>query len=142
MIYGDWRYPRGQFLLSAANQSIVFYRHSTVTNDWWSLQSTNLSLIDWTHVVVTWNHVTRNVRIYANGKEVGKRMYSPNETFYGSTGKPFVIGKNGLTLDHQFHGSVMDLYVFDDALLLDEINVLRGVCFMTNTSDKYQTFSN
>ena len=132
VIYGDWHYPRGQFLLSAANQSIVFYRHSTVNNDWWSLQSTNLSLIDWTHVAVTWHHVTRKVTIYANGKEVGKRMYSPKEIFYGPTGKPFMIGNDELTLNHQFHGSVMDLYVFEEALLLDEINVLRGVRFMTS----------
>ena len=87
--------------------------------------------------MVTWHHVTRNVAIYANGKEVGRRMYSPKETFYGPTGKPFMIGNDGLTLDHQFYGSVMDLYVFHEALLLDEINVIRGVRFMAFPSDKY-----
>lgn len=137
VIYGDWYYPLGYLLLSAANQSIVFYRQSTVNNDWWSLQTTNLSLIDWTHVVVTWHHVTRNVAIYANGKEVGKSRYSPNETFYEPTGKRFMIGNDGRAGDHQFHGSVMDLYVFDEALLLDEINVIRGVGLIAFPSDKY-----
>ena len=131
VIYGDWHYPRGQFLLSAVNQSIVFYRQSTVNDNWWSLRSTNVSLIDWTHVVVTWYHVTRIVAIYANGKEIGKRIYSPSETFYGPTGKPYMIGNDGLALEHQFYGSVMDLYIFDKALFLEEINVMRGVRFMT-----------
>ena len=87
-------------------------------------------MIDWTNIVVTWHHVSRNDAIYANGKEVGKRMFSPKETFYGPTGKPYLIGNDGRAGDHQFHGSVMDLYVFDEALSLDEINVIRGVRFM------------
>ena len=126
-IYGDWHYPRGQFLLSTANQSILFYRQSAINNKWWLLQSANVSLSDWTHVVVTWHHVTRVVSVYANGKEIGKRTYCPNETFYGPTGKPYMIGNDGLKDNHQFHGSVMDLYVFGIALFLEEVNVLRGV---------------
>ena len=56
-IYGDWNTPR-QFLLGTMNQRIVFYRHSNVGEEWWSLQSTNVSLSNWTHLAVTWNHLT------------------------------------------------------------------------------------
>ena len=130
-IYGDWHYPRGQFLLSTANQTLIFYRQSAINNTWWSLQSANVSLSDWTHVVVTWHHNTRIVSIYANGKEIGRRTYWPNETFYGPTGKPYMIGNDGLKDNHHFHGSVMDLYVFDRALSLHEIDLLRGEWLMS-----------
>ena len=129
-IYGDWHYPRGQFLLSTANQTIVFYRNSTSNKEWWSLQSAKVSLSDWTHVVVTWYNTTRIVSIYANGKEIGRRI-GPREPFYGPTGKPYMIGNDGLKGNHQFHGSVMDLYVFDKALSLDEISMLRGERLMS-----------
>lgn len=76
-------------------------------------------------MVVTSHHVTRTVSIYADGKEIGRRTYSPGETFYGPTGKLYMIGNDGHNDNHQFHGSVMDLYVFELALSLDEINRLR-----------------
>ena len=81
-------------------------------------------------MVVTWHHITRVVSIYANGKEIGKRTYCPNETFYGPTGKPYMIGNDGLKDNHQFQGSVMDLHVFGVALFPDEINMLRGMRYI------------
>ena len=141
-IYGDWHYPHGQFLLSIANQRLIFYRQSAINRKWLLLQSAYVSLRDWTHVVVTWYHTTRIVLIYANGKEIGRRTYCPREVFYGPTGKPYMIGNDGLKGNHQFHGSVMDLYVFDKALSLDEINMLRGERLMSVycSSEKIQTF--
>ena len=128
-IYGDWHHPQ-QFLLGTRNQKIVFNRHSKGSEEWLSLKSTNVSLSIWTHVVVTWDDVTGTVLIYIDGKEVGNRTYSANATFYGPTGKPYMIGNDGHNESHQFHGSVMDLYVFGRALSLDEINTLRGLRFV------------
>ena len=137
VIYGDWHgHYLWQFILSTKNQSIVFHRHSTGNEEWWSLKSTNVSLSDWKHVVVTWYHVTRTVLIYANGKEIGAGNYSRNQTFHGPTAKPCKIGNDGYNNSHQFYGSVMDLYVFDWALTLREIHMLRGMRFMTSKIDK------
>lgn len=94
------------------------------------MQSTTVSLSAWTHVVVAWHHVTRTVLIYANGKVVGNKNYSAGETFNGPTGKPYIIGNDVHGHNHQFNGSVMDLYVFESALSLQESNLLRGVIFL------------
>lgn len=91
----------------------------------------------WTHVVVTWRHVPRTVFIYANGKEIDKKTYSPGDAFQGPTGKPYMIGNDGHRDNHQFYGSVMDLYVFGDAFLPDEINMLRGVQLITLSKFAY-----
>ena len=80
-------------------------------------------------MAVTWDHATGNSTIYVNGKNVGYRTYPPREvSFYPPTEKPYKIGNDGHRDDHQFHGSVMDLYVFGTALSLDQINKLRGSC--------------
>ena len=134
VIYGDWHYRHGQFLLSAVNQSIVFDRQWIRNNGIgarWSLESTSVSLSDWTHVVVTWQSTPNLASIYVNGAKIAWRPYYRGRQFCGPTGKPYMIGNDGRAGDHQFHGSVMDLYVFDEALSLDEINVIRGVWFMS-----------
>ena len=77
-------------------------------------------------MAVTWNHVTGIVAIYANGKEKEARLYPRSSTFVEPTGWRYQIGKDGHWNNHQFHGSVMDLYVFGTALSLDQINKLRG----------------
>ena len=141
VIYGDWHgHNLWQFILSTKNQSIVFHRHSTGNEEWWSLQSTNVSLSAWTHVVVTWYHVTRTVLIYSNGKKIGAGKYSRNQTFHGPTGKPCKIGNDGYKNSHQFYGSVMDLYVFDWILSPQEIQLLRGMRFMTSKVDNMAVY--
>ena len=87
----------------------------------------NVSLSNWTHVAVTWDCVTGTVLIYADGKEIGNKTYSPGETFYGPTGKHYMIGNDGDKENNQFHGSVMDVYVFAEIFLPDKINTLRGL---------------
>ena len=77
-------------------------------------------------MAVTWDHVRGVVFIYANGQEIGYKSYTPEVLFSQPTGKLYQIGNDGHTDDHQFHGSVMDLYVFSKALTLDQINKLRG----------------
>ena len=78
-------------------------------------------------MAVTWDHVIGAVYIYADGKEAGYRSYKPEVTFYGPTGKPYQIGEDGHSREnYQFHGSMMDLYVFGTSLTLDQINKLRG----------------
>ena len=124
-IYSDW-YDPWQFLLSVKNQKIIFYRHQNGSEVLWSLESTKVSLDTWTHVAVTWDHVRGVVFIYANGQEIGYKSYTPEVLFSQPTGKLYQIGNDGHTDDHQFHGSVMDLYVFSKALTLDQINKLRG----------------
>ena len=125
-IYGDW-YDPWQFLLSIENQRVIFHRHQNGIEEWFSLKSTVAISETWTHVAVTWDHVTGAVYIYADGKEVGYRSYKPEVTFCGPTGKLYQIGDDGHTWkNHQFHGSMMDLYVFGTALTLDQIKKLRG----------------
>ena len=126
-IYGDWYNPR-QFLLSTKNQKIVFQRYQYENDGWqlWSIESANVTLDTWTHVAVTWNHVTGFVLIYADGKVKKARLYPRSSTFVQPTGWRYQIGKDGHWNGHQFHGSVMDLYVFGTALSLDQINKLRG----------------
>ena len=77
-------------------------------------------------MAVTWNYITGAVLIYADGKEIGRRIYTPVEEFYGPTGNQSAIGNDGHTDSHQFYGSVMDLYVFGWALSSVEISALRG----------------
>ncbi|CAH3185013.1 unnamed protein product, partial [Porites evermanni] len=127
-IYGDWNTPR-QFLLGTMNQRIVFYRHSysNVSEEWWSLQSTNVSLSNWTHLAVTWNHLTGAVLIYINGKIVGTKSYPPEKKFYGPSGKPYTIGNAGHEDAYQFNGSVVLLSVLNWALSIDDVDDLRGL---------------
>ena len=103
-------------------------RHSlNSANEWFSVfSSEKVSLNTWTHVVITWDQDKGSVLIFIDGKTLGKQTISPRETsFYLPTGKPYQIGNDGHP-DHQFYGSVMDLYVFGTALSQDEISRLRG----------------
>ena len=78
-------------------------------------------------MAVTWDHKTGNSTIYVNGQNVGYRTYPPREvSFHPPTGKQYKIGNDGQRNDHQFYGSVLDLYVFGTALSLDQINKVRG----------------
>ena len=134
VIYNDWNYP-WQFYLSLINWKVAFGRHSYSPDNsykWYSLESgVKVSSNVWTHVAVTWDHATGNSTIYVNGKNVGYRTYPPGVFFYPPTGKPYKIGNDGHWDDHQFYGSVMDLYVFGTALSLDQINKLRGWCLIS-----------
>ena len=117
-IYGDWNDP-WQFHLRLYNRGVGLGCHST--NDdyrWHSVESnTEVSSNIWTHVAVTWDYVTGISAIYVDGKNVGYRMYPPGKTFfYPPTGKRYKIGNDDHWNDHQFYGSVMDLYVFGTAL--------------------------
>lgn len=123
-IYGDWHTP-WQFLISTRNQKIVFNRHS-IRDTWPFLESDTLPLSNWTNVIITWEHTSKRTTIYADGKEVGNREDPTDETFYGPSGQPYMIGNDGHWDNHQFNGSVMDVYVFGTALSPDEINKLRG----------------
>ena len=103
-------------------------RHSHGITEWWYFGSTNykLSFNTWTHLAVTWNHVTGNVYLYTNGTIVGSRSFTPGTKFYTLTGNPYKIANDGHWNDQQFYGSVMDLYVFGTALSRDEIAKVRG----------------
>ena len=131
-IYGDFASDStSQFLLSTANHKIIFFRPS-VSERWWRLESDNVSLqlSNWTHVVVTWQHLTGKagkVFIYADGKVIGYRSYSSGEQFKEASGALYKIGRGRL------QRSVMDLYVFGTALSLDEIIKLRGERFISYT---------
>ena len=130
--YSDWSDP-WQFHFGLRDQRVIFVRHSSIDEyRWYSVHSSvKISLNIWTHVVVTWDHSTGNSTIYVDGKNVGYRMYPPGKTFfYSPTGKPYKIGNDGHWRDHQYYGSVMDLYVFGTALSLDEINKLKGRCLI------------
>ena len=129
-IFNDWRLP-WQFHLSIEDQVIVIGRHSSNrAYTWLSISaSKKVSLNAWTHVVITWDHEKGSVVIYLDGKKVGSETISPMETsFNPPTGKLYQIGNDGHPDDHQFYGSVMDLYVFGTALSTGEISRLRGWC--------------
>ena len=124
-IYNDWHYP-WQFQLIIVGHQLKFARHSHGITKWWSFRSTKLLLNTWTHLAVTWNHVTGNVYLYSNGTIVGSRSFTPGTKFYTLTGNPYKIANDGHRNDQQFYGSVMDLYVFGTALSRDEIAKVRG----------------
>ena len=127
MIYSDWHNPWQFFLSIKTDGRVAFQRHSKIPDDkWFSFSAFPVSLNTWTHVAVTCNHVEGTLFLYADGEEVGKRAYFPHKApFYGPTGKPYMIGNDGHYRDHQFYGSVMDLYVFGTALSLDEIKKIK-----------------
>ena len=129
-IYNDWNQP-WQFYFGLFNQGVAFCRHS-ISDEWYLTQSSvKVFLNIWTHVAVTWDHKTGNSTIYVNGKIVGYRTIPPRKvSFYPPTGKKYKIGNDGHWYDHQFYGSVMDLYVFGTALSLDQINKIRGWCLI------------
>ena len=126
-IYNDWHNPY-QFQLIIVGNQLQFERrrHSHDITTWWYFRSTKLSFNTWTHIAVTWNHVTGNVYLYASGIIVGSRSFTPGTKFYTLTGNPYKIANDGHRNDHQFYGSVMDLYVFGTALSRDEIAKVRG----------------
>ena len=124
-IYNDWHDP-WQFELTIVGDRLEFERHSHGITEWWYFRSTKLLLNTWTHVAVTWNHVTGNVYLYTNGTIVGSRSFTPGTKFYTPTGNSYKIANDGHWDDNQFYGSVMDLYVFGTALSLDEIAKVRG----------------
>ena len=125
-IYGDWYGPR-QFLVGTYNQKIVLIRHKNDSNEeWWVLGSTDVTLSTWTHVAVTWDHLTGFVFIYADGKMIGHKSDTPGDRFFEPTWRRYQVGNDGYWQNHQFYGSVIDLYVFGTALSLDEVNNLRG----------------
>ena len=71
--------------------------------------------------------MTGNVYLYTNGTIVGSSSFTPGSKFYTFTaGKLYKIANDGHWDDHQFYGSVMDLYVFGTALSRDEIDKVRG----------------
>ena len=70
--------------------------------------------------------MTGNVYLYANGIIVGSRSFTPGTKFYTLTDNRYKIANDGHWNDHQFYGSVMDLYVFGTALSRDEIAKVRG----------------
>ena len=124
-IYNDWKSP-WQFMLITFGDRLRFQRHSYGSEEWWSVESTKLLFNSWTHIAVTWNHVTGYVNLYANGIIVGTRWFNPGTKFYTPTGNPYKIANGGHWNNHQFYGSVMDLYVFGTALSRDEIAKVRG----------------
>ncbi|XP_068752103.1 uncharacterized protein [Montipora capricornis] len=144
-IYGDWIYqwPSGQssqFLLSYQNRKFLFSRHvlnRKIEREWWSVESASVPLGSWTHVAITWDHLTAKVFIFADGKQVGYTTYYAGEIFYPPTqAKYYTIGNNDRIPDHDgdFKGAVMELYVFGTALSQDEINSLRGEILQIRTS--------
>ena len=124
-IYGDWRRP-WNFLLSLKNREIIFHRRRYGESQWWSAGSADVSFDAWTHVVVIWDHKKTAVSILADGLKVGENSFSSEDAFYEPTGNRYQIGDDGHWDDHQFYGSVMDLYVFGSALSLEQVNKLRG----------------
>ena len=128
-IYSDWWWT---FELNIVGNRLEFVRLSHSINKDFLLVSTHLSLYTWTHVAVTWNHVTGNVYLYANGIIVGRGSFTPGTKFEKGTDHPYWIAGETIyedfevVQDLQFYGSVMDLYVFGTALSRDEIAKVRG----------------
>lgn len=113
-------------MLIISGDRLLFQRHSYGSEKWLSVWSTQLSFNTWTHLAVTWNHVTGDVNLYANGIIVGTKWFNPGTTFYTLTGNPYKIANDGHWNDHQFYGSVIDLYVSGTALSRDEIAKVTG----------------
>ena len=120
LIYGDFHNSE-HFWLARMEQRIMFDRRTIPSATPFYLASFNdVSLSSWTHLVVTWHHVTGALSMYADGKTIGHTTYPPNEeVILEPSGEPYKIGSFS-------SGSAMDLYVFGTALSPNEINRLRG----------------
>ena len=130
-VYGDWSYP-WQFLLRTrkGKWNFDFSRHAFIQNKAVYVHSdsntASITLNTWLHVAVIWNDLKKILLIYVDGKMLASKEFSPGIKFFEPTGNLYKIGNDDHWNDHQFYGSVMDLYVFGTALSLDQIKKLRG----------------
>ena len=82
------------------------------------------SLNQWLHVAITWDQGQGLARLYIDAVEAGSLSFRPQEQFYPPSGKAYHVGSD--SQGNQFYGSMMDLYVLDQALTPQQINDLRG----------------
>ena len=129
-IYGDWS-PNWQFTfyLHSDSNKICFQRHSKAGGDdeWMNVEGDVTLLNQWLHVAITWDQDQGLARLYIDAVEAGSLSFRPQEKFYPPTGKAYHVGSD--TQGNQFYGSMMDLYVLDQALTPQQINDLRGTPF-------------
>jgi len=77
----------------------------------------------WTHVVATYEKLSRRARIYVNGIE------SPASQFSGQgESEPAAMGRVGMRFDGSspFKGSIDDILIFNRAMTLDEVVGLQS----------------
>lgn len=118
-IYSDL-HNSWHFFLGRTGQRIVFKSTIPGATQFYIASFNDVSLSSWTHLVVTWHHVTGALSMYADGKTIGHTTYPPNEeVILEPSGEPYKIG-------YLSSVSAMDLYVFGTVLSPNEINRLRG----------------
>ncbi|MBC6460372.1 LamG-like jellyroll fold domain-containing protein [Actinomadura sp. HBU206391] len=82
----------------------------------------------WTHLAGVYDHVTKQISLYVNGKLQGAPVSQPNA--FTANG-PFTIGrfkyKGGYSSDHYFTGSLDDIHVYDRIISSDEVRTLYTI---------------
>ena len=124
-IYGDWVSP-WHFCIGISKSGVFLFGRKGKSGSYTYLYGKAVTLNKWVHVAITWNKNEGIAHSYIDAELVGDLSFSPSDAFYGPSSDPCKIGNDGHPDDHQFHGSVMDLYVLNITLSRDEVDHLRG----------------
>ena len=121
---------------------IRFHRHST-DHLWYKvISSTTAKVGKWHHVAVTWDQSLGGARMFIDATQVGFNTFNTSISWYPPRAT-YEIGDDGHSSEHQFVGSIMDLYIIDGALNTTELKTLKGmkqICDLYINSHHTQMF--
>ena len=112
----------GKLIYVAMKESTFFLIHP-VFNTW---EEAELNVKEWTHIAITCEQF--QIRFFANGKKIElKEQWSQNFFLSSETYQPYyLVGNNPAfnmsSITQPFVGAVMDLYVIQWALSLEQIS--------------------
>lgn len=121
------RYVAGQFQWGLENGRHMSHRE---TWPWQVTANTNLPLNEWSHIATTYDGTT--LKIFTNGVETGSTTIGS----INSISRDLLIGarhRSGNVNDH-FQGEIDELSIWNRALSLDEIRLLRHLT-LDNVND-------
>jgi hypothetical protein len=67
------------------------------------------------------------VKLYIDANEVAVKLFDTNKKWHPPR-DTYEIGTDGHSDEHQFLGSVMDLYIIEGVMNSEQLNNLRGKC--------------
>ena len=104
---------------------IQFDTSFSTTNGLWRLDSTDVTLNQWTHLVVTWNddaHANQPV-IYVNGvSKALTEVTDPAGTYDSDATQNMRIGGNGSV--NSWDGRISDVAMYDEILTASQVKIL------------------
>ncbi|KXJ20736.1 hypothetical protein AC249_AIPGENE12282 [Exaiptasia diaphana] len=122
----DWYSPYNfYFGILQNNGNLIFSRH-TQNGDWPSVKTSfSITPKNWQHVAVTWNSTNLEYKLYLNGTEVYSKILSSDKTRWRSERSTFELGDSKHSLESQFLGELMDLYIIDGTVNTEQINFIK-----------------